>query len=161
MQHAVHHVRRPGVTRDLPYGPEDLFWVVNTATLVCGERDAVLAGPRSVGSFWERLLVTGDVAYNDTHQYLAEATTETRAEWAATADRLRDLNPATVVPGHQNPDRPDDPVVLAETAAYLRDFNALDTQTKTAEDSYGAMLQRYPRRANPGSLWGGARRAKQ
>jgi glyoxylase-like metal-dependent hydrolase (beta-lactamase superfamily II) len=34
--------RRPGLTRDLPYGPEDLFWVVNTATLIYGDRDAVL-----------------------------------------------------------------------------------------------------------------------
>nr|WP_296068018.1 hypothetical protein [uncultured Actinoplanes sp.] len=25
MEYAVHHVRRPGLTRDLPYGPDDLF----------------------------------------------------------------------------------------------------------------------------------------
>jgi hypothetical protein len=42
MRYAVHHIRRPGLTRDLPFGPEDLFWVVNTATLIYGERDAVL-----------------------------------------------------------------------------------------------------------------------
>ncbi len=108
-----------------------------------------------------RLLVAGDVAYNDTHQYMAETTTRTRAEWAATAERLRDLDPAAVVAGHKNPDRPDDPVILTETAAYLRDFNTLDTRTTTAEELYGAMLDRYPRRANPGSLWGGAKKAKQ
>ncbi len=276
MQYAVHHMRRPGLTRDLPFGPEDLFWVVNTATLIYGERDAVLvdtyatvqqnqalvdwvrslerrlthvfithphgdhqfgvgqileafpgvravatketaagsvaqASPESVESFWERLfpgqiprplptpepldgttidlegrelraietgftdtagsavlwvpdlrlLVAGDVAYNDTHQYMAETTTATRAEWAATADGLRRLNPAAVIAGHKNPDRADDPAILAETAAYLRDFNALDATTGTAEELYGAMLERYPRRANPGSLWGGAKRAKQ
>lgn len=276
MRYAVHHMRRPGLTRDLPFGPEDLFWVVNTATLIYDEHDAVLvdtyatveqnralvdwvrsferrlthvfvthphgdhqfgvgqileafpgvravatketaagsvaqAGPESLESFWERLfpgqiprplptpepldgttidleghelraigtgftdtagsavlwvpdlrlLVAGDVAYNDTHQYMAETTTATRTEWAATADGLRGLNPAAVVAGHKNPDRPDDPAVLAETAAYLRDFNALDATTGTAEDLYGAMLDRYPRRANPGSLWGGAKRAKQ
>lgn len=38
MRYAVHHVRRPGLTRDLPFGPEDLLRVVNTATLVHGEQ---------------------------------------------------------------------------------------------------------------------------
>jgi glyoxylase-like metal-dependent hydrolase (beta-lactamase superfamily II) len=39
---AVMHVRRPGVTRDLPYGPEDLRWVSNSATLIFGAEDALL-----------------------------------------------------------------------------------------------------------------------
>jgi glyoxylase-like metal-dependent hydrolase (beta-lactamase superfamily II) len=275
MRYAVHHIRRPGLTRDLPFGPEDLFWVVNTATLVFGEHDAVLidtyatadqnkaliewvrsferrlthvyithahgdhlfgvgqileafpgvravatketaelsviqAGPESVSSFWEhlfpgqipqplptpealadnvveleghrmeamptgftdtagssvmwvpdlRLLVTGDVAYNEIHQYMAESTTESREAWAATADRLRGLDPVAVVAGHKQPDLADDPAILAATATYLRDFNELDARTTTAEELYGAMLERYPRRANPGSLWGGAKRAK-
>lgn len=33
---------RKGVTRDLPHGPEDLQWVSNSATLIYGEKDAVL-----------------------------------------------------------------------------------------------------------------------
>src|SRR5271156_6822401 len=35
-------VRRPGLTRDLPPGKEDLMWVANSSTLIQGERDAVL-----------------------------------------------------------------------------------------------------------------------
>lgn len=271
MQYAVHTVRRPGLTRNLPYGPEDLLWVTNTATLIYGERDAVLVdtyitveqnerliawvrsfgrrlthvyvthghgdhffgvgqlaaafpGVRAVGtrgtvrvaekqggapyiaSFWEklfpgqipqplplpepldgdvidlegnrleiietgsgdttdttalwspdlRLLVAGDIAYNDVHPYLAETTTGTREQWAATADRLRELDPAAVVAGHKKPELPDDPSILDQTATYLRDFNTLEKQTTTAGQLYGAMLERYPNRANPGSLWGGA-----
>jgi len=35
--------RREGITRDLPEGDnEDLRWVTNSATLILGERDAVL-----------------------------------------------------------------------------------------------------------------------
>ncbi|MEV4765702.1 MBL fold metallo-hydrolase [Micromonospora chokoriensis] len=276
MQYAVHHIRRPSLTRDLPYGPEDLFWVTNAATLLMGEEDAVLVdtfvtaeqneelinwvrsfgrrlthvyvthghgdhffglgqiaqafpgvravatdatvaaarvqiGPDMLSSFWERLfpgqipaeltvpeplgddhldlegqrlevveagfsdtagstvlwapalrlIVAGDVAYNDTHPYLAESTAATRREWAATLDRLGELGPAAVVAAHKNPDRPDDPRILAETAAYLREFDRLDADTTTAEELYRAMLDRHPRRLNPGSLWGAAQRAKQ
>ena len=35
-------VKRPGLTRDLPPGKEDLMWVANSSTLIHGERDAVL-----------------------------------------------------------------------------------------------------------------------
>src|ERR1700722_6384739 len=35
-------IKRPGVTRDLPPGKEDLMWVANSSTLIFGKRDAVL-----------------------------------------------------------------------------------------------------------------------
>ena len=35
-------VKRPGLTRGLPPGTEDLQWVANSSTLISGERDAVL-----------------------------------------------------------------------------------------------------------------------
>src|ERR1700726_128104 len=35
-------IRRPGLTRDLPAGNEELMWVANSSTLIRGERDAVL-----------------------------------------------------------------------------------------------------------------------
>jgi hypothetical protein len=42
LRYAVKTARRPGLTRDLSYGPEDLQWVANSATLVYGTDDAVL-----------------------------------------------------------------------------------------------------------------------
>src|SRR5262249_42007792 len=38
----VFTVRRPGLSRGLPAGHEDVAWVANSATLISGERDAVL-----------------------------------------------------------------------------------------------------------------------
>ena len=38
----VFTVTRPGLTRDVPPGYESLMWVANSATLIYGERDAVL-----------------------------------------------------------------------------------------------------------------------
>jgi glyoxylase-like metal-dependent hydrolase (beta-lactamase superfamily II) len=35
-------IRRPGLTRELPPGKEELMWVANSSTLIYGERDAVL-----------------------------------------------------------------------------------------------------------------------
>jgi glyoxylase-like metal-dependent hydrolase (beta-lactamase superfamily II) len=35
-------IRRPGLSRDLPPGREELRWVANSSTLIHGERDAVL-----------------------------------------------------------------------------------------------------------------------
>ncbi|MFI5891120.1 MBL fold metallo-hydrolase [Actinoplanes sp. NPDC051513] len=272
--YAVRTATRQGLTRDLPHGPEDLQWVVNSATLIYGEHDAALvdtytsidqnaelvdwvksfdrnltyifithghgdhffgigqllaafpaakaiaaAGsaaraltqgePKWRDGFWGklfpgqipeivypealdghqfeleghqlqvietgftdtadstslwvpdlRLVVAGDVAYNDTHQYTAETTRETREQWAQTAERLAGLDPVAVVAGHKKPDAADDPKILAETAAYLRSFTAVADDSRTAQDLYDRMLALYPRRANPGALWGGAKAAK-
>src|SRR5690348_15574539 len=35
-------IKRPGLTRDLPAGKEELMWVANSSTLIYGERNAVL-----------------------------------------------------------------------------------------------------------------------
>ncbi len=274
LSYAVRTATRPGVTRDLPHGPADLLWVANSATLVVGERDAVLVdtftsvqqnaelvewvksfdrnlrtiyithghgdhlfgigqlldafpGARAVGTtetaadshinaepawlegFWEalfpgqippirfpdvldddhfeleghrlevvdtghtdtahstslwvpdlRLMIAGDVAYNDIHPFTAETTTESREHWAEANGMLRTFDPVAVIAGNKRPDAPDDPLILDETAAYLRAFNDAAASTSTALELYDLMLERYPRRANPGSLWGGAKVAK-
>jgi len=42
LQWDVLTIKRPGLTRDLPPGKEDLMWVANSSTLIYGKRDAVL-----------------------------------------------------------------------------------------------------------------------
>ncbi len=108
-----------------------------------------------------RLVVAGDVVYNHTHPFTGETTTESREHWAKAAENLRALNPVAVVSGHKQPNLPDDPETITLTAAYLRDFNRIEAETTTALELYDKMLDLYPRWANPGSLWGGAKAAKQ
>lgn len=36
------NIKRPGLSRDVPPGHEELMWVANSSTLIYGERDAVL-----------------------------------------------------------------------------------------------------------------------
>jgi len=42
LRYKVFTATRPGLNRDLPPGKESLMWVANSATLIYGERDAVL-----------------------------------------------------------------------------------------------------------------------
>ena len=107
------------------------------------------------------LIVAGDVVYNGIHPYLAETDTQSRLEWISTLDKLEALKPKAVVAGHKVPENDDDPRVIGETRQYLRDFNHLNAATTTARELYDAMLEIYPARVNPGSLWGAARTAKK
>jgi len=268
--------KRPGLTRDLPPGKEELMWVANSATLIQGERDAILVdtlltteqskilldwvvasgknltaiyithghgdhffglgsllerfprakavatpevvkampehlSPAWIDNFWRRLfpgdipdrllvaeplegndleleghklvavdagrtdtapstclhvpsiglIVGGDVVYNGIHPFLGETDTQSRLEWIATLDRLEALKPKAIIAGHKVPENDDDPRIIAETRQYLRDFNRLNSATTTARQLYDAMLEIYPDRINPGSLWGGANTAKE
>ena len=107
------------------------------------------------------LIVGGDAVYNGIHPYLGETDAQSRLEWISTLDKLEALKPKVVVAGHKVPDNDDDPRVIAETRQYLRDFDRLNTATATARELYDAMLQIYPDRVNPGSLWGAANIAKK
>jgi glyoxylase-like metal-dependent hydrolase (beta-lactamase superfamily II) len=106
------------------------------------------------------LIVAGDVVYNGIHPFLAETTAQSRVEWIGALEKLEALEPQAVVAGHKIPDHDDDPRNIAETRQYLRDFLRLDQTTNTARELFAAMIELYPDRANPGSLWGGANAAK-
>jgi len=106
------------------------------------------------------LIAAGDVVYNGIHPFLAETNTQTRLEWIDALDKLDALEPRAVVAGHKVPDNDDDPGNIAETRTYLRDFIRLEQTTDTPRALFDAMIELYPDRANPGSLWGGATTAK-
>ena len=276
LQWDVLTIKRPGLTRDLPAGKEDLMWVANSSTLIWSERDAVLVdtflttgqsqtlldwvvasgknltaiyvthghgdhffglasllerfprakavatpeivkamhehlSPAWIENFWRRLfpgeisdrllvaeplegneleleghklvavntgrtdtahstclyvpsiglIVGGDAVYNGIHPYLGETDMQSRLEWISTLHKLEALKPRAVIAGHKVPENDDDPRIIAETRQYLRDFNRLNTATTTARQLYDAMLEIYPDRVNPGSLWGAANIAKK
>jgi glyoxylase-like metal-dependent hydrolase (beta-lactamase superfamily II) len=106
------------------------------------------------------LVVAGDAVYNDVHLYLAESNAETRREWIAALDTIESLKPVAVIAGHKKPEVKDSPRTIGESRQYIRDFDRLARMTITARELYDEMLQLYPDRANPGSLWGAARVAK-
>ena len=267
--------KRPGLTSGVPPGNEELMWVTNSATLIYGERDAVLVdafltieqskglvdwvaasgknlttiyithahgdhffgvgmlldrfpnakalatpevaaampgqiAPEYLDSFWKArfpnqipnhlvgaqaldgteidlegqklvvvklghtdtdnstcmyapsigLVVAGDAVYNGIHLYQAETNKHNRLQWIAALDRIDALDPRAVVPGHNVPGGDTSPNNVAHTRMYLYDFIRLEQSTATARELYDRMLELYPDRANPGSLWGAAVAAK-
>ncbi len=106
------------------------------------------------------LVVAGDIVYNGIHPYLKETTPETRREWIAALDKIESLRPRFVVAGHKVPENEDSPSNIKATRDYLLDFERLNSKTKTVLELYNSMLELYPDRVNPGSLWGGAKAAK-
>lgn len=106
------------------------------------------------------LVIAGDIVYNGIHPYLKETTPETRREWIAALDKIESLHPQHVVAGHKVPENEDSPTNIKATRDYLLNFERLNTETKTVLQLYSKMLELYPDRVNPGSLWGGAKAAK-
>ena len=106
------------------------------------------------------LVVAGDAAYNDVHQYLAESDSQGRQDWLAALDVIEALNPSAVVAGHKRYGHDDSPAILGRTRQYIRDYDRLDKETTTAEELYRQMLAMYPHRVNPGALWLSAQSAK-
>jgi len=106
------------------------------------------------------LVVAGDAVYNGIHPFLNESNRQTRLEWIEALDKIDALTPSAVVAGHKIPSNDDSPKNVEETRQYIRDFIRLNDATKTARELYDRMLELYPDRANPGSLWSSATAAK-
>lgn len=106
------------------------------------------------------LVIAGDAVYNGTHPFLVESNREGRRAWLAALDTIEALKPRTVIVGHGVLHPDNDPRHIEETRRYIRDFNRLDESTTTARELYDKMLELYPDRINPGSLWGSANAAK-
>ena len=106
------------------------------------------------------LVVAGDAVYNGIHPFLNESNRQTRLEWIAALDKIDALKPSAVVAGHKIPRNDDSPKNVEETRQYIRDFIRLNDTTRTVRELYDKMLELYPDRANPGSLWSSAAAAK-
>ena len=90
------------------------------------------------------LIVSGDVAYNHCHMYVAATDAAIRAEWIAALDRLAALDPAAVVTGHKDPTQGNPPSVLAESRGYIEYYGQLRDAGTPEQELFDAMVGRYP-----------------
>jgi glyoxylase-like metal-dependent hydrolase (beta-lactamase superfamily II) len=93
----------------------------------------------------QRILIAGDVLFDDIHVYTAETDGEARAKWLDTLRKVREMKPSVVVPGHSKVGAALDASTAVDfTERYLLAFNE---ELKTAKDPDGlinAMKERFP-----------------
>ena len=93
----------------------------------------------------QRLLIAGDVVFNNMHVYTAETDSGARGEWLNTLKRIRALEPSVVIPGHSKVGAPLDASTAVDfTERYLVVF---EEELKRAENPEGlveSMKARFP-----------------
>jgi glyoxylase-like metal-dependent hydrolase (beta-lactamase superfamily II) len=99
------------------------------------------------------LVAAGDVVYNNVHQYLAETPGGGLEGWYAALDVVAGLRPTAVVAGHKDARRPDAPSDIDETRRYLETTSQLLDAGPTRRKFFSAVLDRYPERVNPYTVW--------
>lgn len=108
-----------------------------------------------------RAVVGGIPVVGGEHVWMADTqTAESHRDWLATLDRIRDLKPAKVVPGHYAPGTPLDLRTVTFTGDYIRAFDEETTKASTASDLVEAMKKRYPHLGGVDSLVLSAKVAK-
>jgi glyoxylase-like metal-dependent hydrolase (beta-lactamase superfamily II) len=93
----------------------------------------------------QRVLIAGDVLFDDIHVYTAETDGKARANWLDTLRKVRELKPLVVIPGHSKVGAALDAQTAVDfTERYLLAF---EQELKTAEDPQGlidAMKAKFP-----------------
>jgi len=93
----------------------------------------------------ERILIGGDVVFNNMHVYTAETDSQARRKWLASLNAIRELKPLVVIPGHSNAGAPLDATTAVDfTQAYLLAFEEELSRAKDPESLVRAMKERYP-----------------
>ena len=93
----------------------------------------------------QRILIAGDVLFNNMHVYTAETDSKARGKWLNSLNKIRELKPAVVIPGHSKVGAPLDASTAVDfTENYLLVF---EKEVKTAKDSdsfINTMKERFP-----------------
>src|SRR5205807_1274663 len=79
----------------------------------------------------QRILIAGDVLFNDMHVYTAETDCKARGKWLNSLQKIRELKPSVVIPGHSKVAASFDANTAVDfTENYLLAFEEELTKTK-------------------------------
>ena len=93
----------------------------------------------------QRILIAGDVVFNDMHVYTAETDGEAREEWLNSLEKIRKLRPSVVIPGHSKVGAPLDTSTAVDfTEKYLLVFEEELREAKDPDSLISAMKERFP-----------------
>jgi glyoxylase-like metal-dependent hydrolase (beta-lactamase superfamily II) len=93
----------------------------------------------------QRILIAGDVLFNNMHVYTAETDSTARGKWLDSLRKIRELRPSVVIPGHSKARAPLDARTAVDfTENYLLVFEEELKKAKDPDSLINAMKERFP-----------------
>ena len=93
----------------------------------------------------QRILISGDVLFNNMHVYTAETDSKDRGEWLNSLQKIRELKPSIVIPGHSKVGAPLDASTAVDfTENYLLVFEGELKKAKDPDSLTNIMKERFP-----------------
>jgi glyoxylase-like metal-dependent hydrolase (beta-lactamase superfamily II) len=93
----------------------------------------------------QRIIITGDVLFNNMHVYTAETDSKAREKWLNSLEKIRDLKPSVVIPGHSKVGAPlDATTAVSFTENYLLVFEEELKKAKDPDSLINTMKERFP-----------------
>jgi glyoxylase-like metal-dependent hydrolase (beta-lactamase superfamily II) len=93
----------------------------------------------------QRILITGDVSFNDMHVYTAETDSKARGKWLNSLNKIKALKPSVVIPGHSKVGAPLDASTAVDfTERYLLVFEEELRNAKHPDSLVNTMKERFP-----------------
>jgi glyoxylase-like metal-dependent hydrolase (beta-lactamase superfamily II) len=93
----------------------------------------------------QKILIAGDVLFNNMHVYTAETDSKARGNWLNSLSKIRELKPSVVIPGHSKVGAPLDATTAVDfTENYLLAFDEELKKAKDPDSLINAMKQRFP-----------------
>src|SRR5258708_15026349 len=93
----------------------------------------------------QRILIAGDVLFNDMHVYTAETDSKARGKWLNSLQKIRESKPSVVIPGHSKIGAPlDGSTAVDFTENYLLVFEEELKKAKDADSLINTMKERFP-----------------
>src|SRR2546427_6939597 len=93
----------------------------------------------------QRILITGDILFNNMHVYTAETDSKARGKWLNSLKNIRALKPSVVIPGHSKVGAPlDASTAVAFTENYLLVFEEELKKANDPDSFISTMKERFP-----------------
>ncbi len=93
----------------------------------------------------QRILISGDVLFNGMHVYTAETDSKARGKWLNSLNKIRELKPSVVIPGHSKVGAPLDANTAVDfTENYLLAFEEELKKAKDPDSLINTMKERFP-----------------
>ena len=93
----------------------------------------------------QRILIAGDVLFNDMHVFTAETDSKAREKWLNSLQKIKELKPSVVVPGHSKIGAALDATTAVDfTENYLLAFEEELKKAKDPDSFVNTMKERFP-----------------